>query len=346
MSLTNCIIHHIERPAPGNDVAIATREQENNSVSAAHSLFEQLKQSFQRSSQKQYGHFDRELSDNPLPQWVKEQQSNKASFASISLRMMEHLQQLMGNNDEVFSSHILFALENVLEQDVMYIFWINHIDANHIDASLDVASARFVDPSKLQYAAKIYITEWLEQDSQKYLALLSARGNKTLSDSLIAFVGYANGIDIVEETSEFLGILDQYTESLPEEKTTEYKGRILDYCVEQDKHGRPVVFDEISTQLDESSPKQFSDFVSEKQQTPKAEIYTDRSSLKRYVRYFGRDKDMSISFSADRFGEDIIYDPQSGSLTIKRIPKSLRQQLLKNKTQTQTGEPNISEEQE
>jgi nucleoid-associated protein len=73
--------------------------------------------------------------------------------------------------------------------------------------------------------------------------------------------------------------------------------------------------------------------VAERQQAPAVEMYTDRSSLKRYVRYFGRDKNMSISFSADMFGQEIVYDEVAGTLTIKQIPKSLKQQLKTTGTQ-------------
>jgi len=327
MTLKHCIIHQIERSAPGTEISVSNREQENTSTGPIHSLIEQLKQTYQRSSQKQYGHFNRDGDDNPLPQWLKEQQQGKATFASISLRLLEHFQHIYAANDEVFSAHLLIALETVLEQDLFYVFWVNHIDANHIDSNLDVASARFVDTTKLQYATKIYLQEWLELDSQKYLSLMAAKGNKHLSEAFTAAIGFSNGVDLAEDTGEFLAIVDQYSESIAEDKVSEYRGKILDYCLEQDKQGRPVVFEEISNQLDESSPTEFSSFVSTRQQTPKAEIYTDRSSLKRYVRYFGRDNNMSISFSSEMFGEDIVYDPQSGSLTLKRIPQSLKQQL-------------------
>ena len=327
MTLKHCILHHIERTIPGAEVTTTLKEQENNTATAIHSLFEQLKQSYQRSSQKQYGHFDTNLSDNPTPQWLKEQQQGKSSFSRISQRMLEHLQTQLDGNDEAFSAHILIALETIMEQEQLYIFWINHVEALHINTELEVASSQYIDSAKLQYGTRIYLDEWLEEESQKYLSLIINRGNKNLSDAFSSFIGFSSGIDLKEDTSEFLNIVDQYVESLPEDKSSDYKGKILDYCVDQDKQGFPVVFEEISNQLNEQAPAEFSSFIAEKQQAPKQEIYTDRSSLKRYIRFFGRDKDMSISFSADMYGQDIVYDEHADTLTIKRIPKSLKQQL-------------------
>lgn len=327
MSLKHCIIHHIERTVPGADITTTLRDTENNCAGAAYSLFEQLKQSYQRSSQKQYGHFDSQLTDNPVPGWLQDYQQGKSPFARISQRIMEQLQQKLGDNDEAFSAHILLAIETVMEQDQLYIFWVNHVQANHIDSELEVSNSLYIDSAKLHYGSRIYMDEWLEQDSQKYLSIIISRGNKNLSDAFTAFIGFSTGIDLIEDTSEFLTIVEKYAESLPEEKVTDYKGKIIDYCLEQDKQGFPVVFDLISSQLNETAPAEFSTFVNKNQQLPKTEIYTDRNSLKRYVRYFGRDKDMSISFSADMFGADILYDEAEGTLTIKRIPKSLKQQL-------------------
>lgn len=332
MPLKHCIIHHIERPAAGAEVTTTLREEENNCAGMAYSLFDQLKQSYQRSSQKQYGHFDRQQSDNPLPGWLKDLQQGKSPFARTSQRILEQLQQQLGENDEPFCAKIMVAMETVMDQDQLYIFWINHVEAIHIDNIQEVAKTVYIDTNKLHYAARLYLDEWLEQDSQKYLSVITSRGNKKLSDAFSGCIGFAAGVDLIEETNEFLTIVDQYTQALPAEQVNDHKGKILDYCVEQDKQGFPVVFEEISSQLNEQQPEQFASFIAEKQQHPRTEIYTDRGSLKRYVRYFGRDKNMSISFSSELFGQNIIYNEADDSLTITHIPKSLKQQLKKNTT--------------
>ena len=333
MTLKHCIIHSIERATPGTEVSTSFREQENPATGPAYSLFEQLKQSFQRSSQKQYGYFDRESDDNPLPGWIREHHQGTSSFSRVSQRILEHLQQKMGENDEAFSADLMIAVDSVMDQDQLYIFWIDHVDASLIDHSLDVVHSRYIDSNKMAYSARVFVDEWLQEDSQKYMSLITSRGSKPISDAFSGFMGFSTGVNLIEETHEFLSIVDQYAQSLPEDKVSDHRGQILEYCVDQDKQGAPVVFEDISRQLDEGQPGNFSEFVAERQQAPAVEMYTDRSSLKRYVRYFGRDKNMSISFSADMFGQEIVYDEVAGTLTIKQIPKSLKQQLKTTGTQ-------------
>ena len=41
------------------------------------------------------------------------------------------------------------------------------------------------------------------------------------------------------------------------------------------------------------------------------------------------EKDLSISFSSDMMGDNVVFDLEKGEITLKTIPKSLQQQLAK-----------------
>jgi nucleoid-associated protein len=327
MPLTHCILHKLERPVPGAEIQLQLREQDNSCTDGTFSLFEQLKHSLMRSSQKRYGHFDSQRGDLLLPGLLRDQQHGSSTFTSLTQSLGKKLKLLLEDIDEAFSAQLLFAIDRVMDQDFFYLLWFDHVEACHINSDQEVQSCQYVDTNKLNYGLKIHLNDWLEEDSPKYLTLLAGRGNRILAEAFSELSGFSEGIDLVEDTKEFLDIVDEYTEALPEDKLRETKSKILDYCVDQDRIGAPVVFEDLSQQINESSPEDFSNFVTEKQQTPKTEIHTDRSSLKRYIRFFGRDKNMSISFSADLFGGNIEYNEQTGTLVIKQIPKSLRQQL-------------------
>jgi nucleoid-associated protein len=329
MSLEHCIVHKIERTSPGSDINSVLKAEENNVSGPIFSLFEQVKHSFQRSAKKQFGHFDQDLEDSPLPQWIKEQQAGKITFASLSQRFFDDLKIKLADSEDAFEAHVLIAQENLIEQSLFYVFWLTHTEAICIDSDLEASNSRYIDSKKINYAIKLHLGDWLEQESQQYLTLISSRGDKALSDAFGKSIGFGEGVDSKEETREFLTIVDQYTDSLPEETSLEKKAQLIEYCIEQDKVGEPVHIEEISSQLDEAEPRQFFSFVSDRQQQKKAEVHTDRSSLKRYIRFFGRDKNMSISFDADRFGQDIVFEADSGRLIIGNVPKSLKQQLSK-----------------
>ena len=327
MPLDHCILHKIERTTPDNDITTDIKATETDSAGPMFSLFEQLKHSLQRSVQKQFGHFDQSQEDNPFPQWLNEYQAGRITFVSLSARIPNDLEIKLGDSGDAFEAHVMIAQESLLDQKIVYVFWLTHHEGLCIDSNLEVVNSRSIDTSRISYAVKLHVGEWLGHQSQKYLTLVSLRGNKELRDAFIRTIGFAEGIDRKEETQEFLAIVDQYAESLPEEAVQEKKAKLLEYCIEQDKVGEPVRLAEISTQLNEKEPMEFSSFVSDRQRQKRPEVHTDRRSLKRYLRFFGRDRRMSISFDADRFGRDIVFEADTGRLIISNVPESLRQQL-------------------
>lgn len=333
MALKHCIIHFAERSNQGAHISSSLRDKENSLTGPAASLFEQMRSSFRRSSQKRYGHFDPEMSENPLPAWLKDQSAGKSSFAKFSQRVMEHFISKLETTEDPFTCHLMMAVESRLEQDYFYLFWINHSEAQQIDNQQEVELTRYIDSGRLHYALCLHLDDWLEYESQKYLSILTARGDKLVSEAFSFFTAFKEGLDLEKDTREFLDIVDNYSHSLstekelPEEKVREFRNKVVDYCVDRDSIGEPIRIEELSQQLDEKQPKAFSRFVAQHQEDPRDEVYTHRPSLKRYIRFYGRDNDMSISFSADLIGHDIEYDASSGTLTIKKIPKSLRLQL-------------------
>ncbi|MDF1763073.1 MAG: nucleoid-associated protein, partial [Oleibacter sp.] len=59
----------------------------------------------------------------------------------------------------------------------------------------------------------------------------------------------------------------------------------------------------------------------------KAELIPDRKQLRGFIRYSGKTKDVSLSFSANMLGEAIEFDALQKRLIIHKIPESLLKQL-------------------
>ncbi|MET1254413.1 nucleoid-associated protein [Aliikangiella maris] len=329
MSIKNSIIHALKRTVDGGEISIQTRETEIPPEGPIVSLFTQLKQSFQRSAQRQYGLFDPQQSDNPLPGWLKQYEKESMSFLNVSKKITEHLKTKLEEIKEGLSAHILIVTEELLEEKQLYIFWINHTEAQYIDSELDVDIIEYIDGSKFQFALKLDFNQWQVENWQQYLSVITARGSKDLAHAFLQFCGFVSSVNLQEQTNEFLSIVDEYTQTLTPEESKQYKTKIVDYCVEQDMQGNAVNIKDLSEELNANDPEHFSTFVKEKQEDPKEEIYAHRNSLKKFVRFYGREKDLSISFSSDMMGDNVIFNPESGELILKSIPKALQQQLAK-----------------
>lgn len=329
MSIKHCIVHRLNRHSPKEKVSLNTRNKENPNQDAIVSLFTQLKQSLQRSATRQYGLFDVNQTDNPIPGWLAKLQDGELGFVSASQKIAEQLQLVLSDTIEPFSADLLFVIEELMDHQYLYIFWVNHSDAQRITNHLEVEDLSFVDGSKVHYVAKLDFSQWAIKDWQQYLTLQTSRGNREIAHAFTRLIGFVSGVNLQQQTDEFLNIVDQYAQTLDGEQSNPTKNAIVNYCVDQDMQGNPINFESLSQTLDENAPDKFSQFVNDKQEKPQKEIYAHRSSLKKYVRFYGREKDLSISFSSDRMDENIIYDANAGSLTFKQVPKSLQAQLAK-----------------
>jgi nucleoid-associated protein len=327
MPLENAVLFKMRRSEFAGSIELQKRTTPNANDGVIYSLFEQAKQQLNRSAAKRFGFFDKDAEHQQLSALLSQWQKKTMPFISLANKAAEYLEQQLAESDEPFAAAVIFAHDNLLGQHYFYCFWLPLVEAIQAGNDLEPFRSEVIEASQMPYALRLHIDAWQAGDSPKYLTMLANRGIKAFSDSFKRFANFSEGVDLGQQTREFLDIVDNYSEQLPEEESRSLKSAVINYCVAQDKIGNPVVIEELSGQLNASEPAAFASFVSTRQTTPQPEILTDRASLKRYMRYFGRDHSLSISFSAERFGSDIQYDPRNGSLTIAKLPKSLKIQL-------------------
>ena len=327
MALKNAVLLKLWRSDFAGPVEIKQSQTENTVDGSIYSIFEQAKQQLNRSASKRFGFFNQEGEHKQLQALVKNWQEQQIDFLALANKCGSFLQQQIELSDTPIKSAVIFAHESILEQHYFYCFLLPVVEVIQAGNDLKPYYGEAIEANKIQFALRLHLEQYQDASSPKYLTQILGRGAKDLSNSFSDFTNFSEGIDISAQTNEFLDIVENYGDKLEDEKAKKFKTHVLDYCIEQDKIGIPVLLDELSEQLNEETPTAFADFVTGQQQQANNEIHTDRSSLKRYMRYFGRDNSLSISFSAERFGQDIQYEPASGSLRIQKIPKSLKAQL-------------------
>jgi nucleoid-associated protein len=144
-------------------------------------------------------------------------------------------------------------------------------------------------------------------------------------------VNFVDTINTAVDTERFMEIVKAYSETLPEETGGNYRKKAIEYCTEQDKMGETVVANEISVVLKDEvgtgETESLASYMETTQPEAKQEFIPDRKSLKKFMRYTGKSKEVSISFSNDILGKNVNFDPSNESLTITNLPASLLKQL-------------------
>lgn len=358
MPLSNIIAHRIQRIQPTETATLSLHDETWALDGKVEECFREFKHAMIKRVSKDYGQFSDDISSHPLSSWLKEYIDAKMSFESCSKKAMEHLKVELDKTEEVIDCFVFFAHEAQESAEYIHIFVTQHNAGLFLDGDITLNDSLYLDTSNIQLAAKINLTDWQSGDSYKVantLTLLRSRGEKELSDIFLAFIGFAEKVDIRADTEEFLSVVSEYTKDLPKDVAQHTKRQVVDYCIEQNKMGQPVVMDELSKELKanpaprvttiatneetgetvEIPPEpmkpmpEFSNFISDKPTATKPKLIPDAAQLKQFVRLSGRNQQMSMSFSPSCLGNSIIYDPETDSLIIKEIPARIKAHLAK-----------------
>ena len=100
----------------------------------------------------------------------------------------------------------------------------------------------------------------------------------------------------------------------------------VEYCVDQEQQGEQVMYADLSAYLNDDKPQEFAAYA-EENLPGKQGFIPDKTKLRKLVRFSGRDKDLSVSFSSAQLGKEVTYNSDTGELVLKKVPKSLLQQL-------------------
>ena len=329
MSIEAAVMHQLHRIDGQKNIQMQFGETDLSQNDVIMELFLQFKLGFQKRNTRQFGHFDVQSRSN-IADVTKLMLEAGSDFIELSHDLAKKLQQFLSETEGELAGYLLFVKERIELKEYFWLFWLEEKKQLQFNSdTMTPEEVSVMDSSRLNMALRIDYDGWFKQNSNKFFTLLVPRGTGEPGQSFANFSAFEQGIDQTEQTKEFLTIVDQYAQTLTPPQAKEYKSKVLDFVVEQDAVGEPVVIEQLAKVVDEQTPEKFSQFVTEKQAEPVAEIQTDRASLKRYMRFSGRDQDMSISFSADRFGEGVTYDASEEALVIKALPKSLKQQLKK-----------------
>ena len=275
------------------------------------------------------GVFDPALPHAALAAGVRDYHSQKLDAENLGLQLAGQIKQGLGNSELQHPWHLWFIIEHSGDDQFIYLFLLKHDESHHIAAQQIVTLGGTVQPSRLHYAAKVSLAEWQSDQSKTYLSYLTPKNQHPITVAWNALIGFAEGADRAAQTEEFLTVLERYAEALPPDKERDYRARVIDYCLDQDRAGEPVEIKSLSRRVDEDAPEALLNFLTTHIDEPAPALYADRKQLKRYTRFFGRDNDLSIGFSTLMLGRNIIYDESTETLTIRAIPKSLKLQLAR-----------------
>jgi len=327
MQITHAIAHYLQRDTD-SDAKLTLRENELPINEQTERLFESLKKSFKGRLTRQHGSFNAENESSLLKGELSAFLNNEQTISELSTTFMKQLEKDVNSKGIEINSHFLFFAEESKSQHFFYLFITNQSESLAIDETLDVTSHYYIDTGATLSGVKVDITEWHKNRKYPYITQVPPKGNVLLSESLQELSGFDNCVDTEEATNTFLEGVEAFAKHVPEENVKEYRHKVVDYCIEQEQKDEPINIPGLSKELDGIDCEKFVREMLSHNPKSQEEVMIDRRSLKKYVRFSGREKDLAISFSSFQLNERVLYDEASDTLSIKGLPKVLREQLL------------------
>ena len=326
MPISHAIAHHLASSTDA-EARLSLRPDELAIDEASASLLATLKNSFLSRISRELGSFDSE-EPSPLARELESFLAEEASFSKMTEALMEWLKEQAAEKRIELDADFLFFVEKSFDNHLFYLFVARRSESLRVSDELEITPSYAVDTGSSLFGIKVDLAEWKQRKDYAYLSLLPPRGNAALTESFYAFTGFSNGLDKSEATLSFLEGVETFARQMPEEQQHEYRNQVVNYCMEQDEQDAPVDIAELSRALDGIDADAFTRHMMENRPETNNEVMMDRRSLQRYVKFSGRERDLAISFSSQQLNSRVQYDAANDILTIKGLPRALRQQLL------------------
>ncbi len=245
----------------------------------------------------------------------------------------------MDRNGKTNGGYVVFAHYELFSSNFLFVVILHNQAALVVDEQLQLNKTEYLDTSSLYLATRIDLSEWQgsseekgssDENSNRYISMLIARDGKKINDYFREFIGFNETVDSKKETGKLLGAFSGFCErsKLEPEVKDELKKKAVDYCSQQAQSGENVQVKDFSNYVSEMAEEDFYRYLESEKVELDNEITPDRGLLRKFNKLSGRSGNLSITFPASLLNQSVFYDSESDTLTIKNLPKSLREQIM------------------
>ena len=323
MNSVRAIAHRLTRQT--GEQSFHLKEQPIGSELNIRKLLNEIDQVFTRRATKRYGRFADEATSfkGLLLNW----QEKGMDLTQFSSRVIELLAVMFENEDLETDGYWAFIEQDETERHELWIVQLKQSDGWCFDESNELVETEQIQFSKMGLCCCIDLKRLFDPSASRYLTLGFGFGDRSTNRVLGEFIGFFDTVDTQADTERFMEVVRDYSANMEEVAGKRYLKEVAEFCMEQSKAGESVNYRDLTASVETDQEVGFDQYIASKAPELKEQFIPDRASLKRYVRYTGRTREVSISFSNESLGKSISFDPSSETLTLKDLPANLVKQL-------------------
>lgn len=292
-------------------------------------LFQEARSQYYGRSNKRYGQTTEGTS--PFKALTETYCREQSPFLAYSQALMGELQTAFSESDIDTEGHWLLVHERAEGEERLWWFHLKHRVGLYLDHNINLNEGRLLELGRIGLAMCLQLpankADSIHQKGLQNLTLSFGFGDRALQQMLVQFVDFVDTLDTAADTENFISVVSAFTEALPESDAATYRRDAVSYCLQQDQAGEAVSYQSLSDELDSSLPIKLGQFIA--QQAPELEKHfiPNRARLKKFVRYSGKNNEVSISFTNETLGKNVQFNPENETLVITDLPAALLKQL-------------------
>lgn len=336
ISTENVILHALNYSNKG-DLECTQREGELVITPSLKDFISGLHRTYQSKANKAFASFSEE---SEQPQTFKDALTaevvGELDFVGFSQVLANCLLAELKKQDFAEQGILLVSKYSWITSNYLLIALLEKNESMTVNDDLELRSSHHLETNKIQLVARIDLTLFgRDPESNRYISFIKGRAGRKVSDFFLDFMGAKEGFDAKVQNQVLMKAVEEFCEkeALPVEKKQEVREVAFQYCKDQLKEDEDINLLSLSEQILETPELEgsFYDFVSEDYEL-ETSFPADRTIVRKLTKYVGSGGGMSISFDQKHLGENIYYDADSDTLTIKGIPPNLREQLKRDAT--------------
>jgi nucleoid-associated protein len=366
MNINSIIVHHLpkEREQPALDVHHAD-DPIDPKEPAASRLLQDVEEVFTNKFGKGYGRFANDTADTaaqevsvedsqeettqPFNILLREYLEDEEKFYRFTVQASDNFQRIISPVKWATGGYLLFSDYVTSAKRYFLLAMLNDKEGTQIDSeTLNIRSITHLDLSQLHLAARVDIGAWPDIAGDgadvdiRYLAFIQGRsGGDRVSKYFKDFLCCDDYTNSKTETGKLFAVIREYCErgehlDLADRETWRPSlddiDRCVDmvatFCAEKISNKEPFYLEDLSRHLNPSRPERFKVFANSQEKALSNIIHLDPRTVREHDLVRGKDAELSISFRRNIINRRVFYDQENDTLTIRRVPRGLRQELV------------------
>lgn len=337
MSISNLIVHEIQKNEGERKAVLIARPSENPIDDQAEVLSAQVTSLFNRSGMSTGRFANPQGSDEgaQLPSLLMTYFKENAftDFAGFTKACAADFLKYLEPVEEAGGGLLWFNHFELHDTHFLYIVMLKRKQGIGLGSDLSLSQVEQIEMEKLHMSLRINLSAWQSGDEGRYISFRFGRAPKFESDYFTQFIGCDEPKVTAKETRKLVDLTSAFcqAEGFPAKQANEFKKIVSEQCQAKAQYNEPLAMKDIAAQVESrfsvEQANKFLEIADSDSFKMEKEMFVEKAALKKLTRISGSTRALTLSFDSDLLGESVVFDADSGTLTIKDLPKTLLKQL-------------------